>query len=205
MKIVELDQSTPEWLKWREQGIGASEASAVMGDSPWQTPRELAEVKLGMRVVEESEAMSRGKRLEPEARAMYMNITGIEVRPVCIVHPKYNWLRASLDGLSLDGTVALEIKCPGKWPHFNTCKHNVVPKYYYSQLQHQFMASGGKIKRIDYFSYRPDDQTVKPCWLIKVYPDKEYQDKLFRHEKVFWAELEKVKGVGVDLTKPRED
>ena len=203
MKVVELDQNSPEWLKWREQGIGASEAGAVLGENPFCTPRELAEIKLGMRVVEENEAMSRGKRLEPEARAMYQNLTGIEVRPVCIVHPKHSWLRASLDGLSLDGKIALEIKCPGKWPHFNTCKRNKVPSYYFAQIQHQFMAGAGKIKRIDYFSYRPDDPDCKPCWKIPVFPDKEYQDDLFAREKAFWDELERVKSI--DLTKPRED
>jgi len=35
MKVVDLEQGTPQWLAWRRAGIGASEAPVIMGLSPW--------------------------------------------------------------------------------------------------------------------------------------------------------------------------
>ena len=33
--FLNLDQKTQEWLIWRAQGIGASDAPIIMGVSPW--------------------------------------------------------------------------------------------------------------------------------------------------------------------------
>jgi hypothetical protein len=44
--------------------------------------------------------MALGTKLEPEARKLYNAETGKDVRPVCVQSSKYEWLRASLDGLS---------------------------------------------------------------------------------------------------------
>ena len=200
MKIVELEQSTPEWLAWRQQGIGASDACSLMGDG-YGSPEELANIKLGRTVVEENEPMRRGKRLEPDARRIYQQVSGIEVRPVCAVHPDHPWLRASLDGLSLDGKTVLEVKCPGYWPHFNALVKRIYPKYYKAQLMHQFLVTGAE--RIHYFSYRPDDPSIAPAAMVEVRPDHRYMELLFRREQAFQAELERMKeGLPPDLTTP---
>src|SRR5581483_972237 len=34
--IVDLRQGTQEWLGWRNQGIGASDAPIIMGENPWK-------------------------------------------------------------------------------------------------------------------------------------------------------------------------
>ena len=43
--IVNLRQNTPKWLEWRGQGIGASDAPAVMGENPWKSADYLLKEK----------------------------------------------------------------------------------------------------------------------------------------------------------------
>src|SRR5690606_2655687 len=38
MVLVDLEQGSPEWLAWRAEGIGASDAATIMGENPYQTP-----------------------------------------------------------------------------------------------------------------------------------------------------------------------
>ncbi len=47
-RIERLKQNTPEWHRWRLQGIGASDAPVVMGDAPFRTRRYLWSVKTGL-------------------------------------------------------------------------------------------------------------------------------------------------------------
>jgi len=38
---VTLDQSGSEWLRWRQGGVGGSDAAVLMGSNPWCKPDEL--------------------------------------------------------------------------------------------------------------------------------------------------------------------
>ena len=70
--IVELKQGSPEWLEWRHNGIGGSDAAAVMGENPWKSARALRREKTAPpRESRKNAAMIRGTRLEPQARANY--------------------------------------------------------------------------------------------------------------------------------------
>ena len=46
-RIERLRQNTPEWHRWRRQGIGASDAPVIMGETPFKTPRTLWSIKTG--------------------------------------------------------------------------------------------------------------------------------------------------------------
>ena len=61
--------------------------------------------------------MKRGIELKPIAREAYIKRTGVKVVPCTIKSTQFSWMRASLDGLSLDGRIAIEIKAPGKADH----------------------------------------------------------------------------------------
>lgn len=37
-RVLTAEPNTPEWLQLRKQGIGASEAAAILGDTAWGTP-----------------------------------------------------------------------------------------------------------------------------------------------------------------------
>jgi len=173
-----LVQGSSEWLEWRKTKVGASDAPIIMDVSPWKTALQLWEEKVGIKSApEESRAMLRGTDMEPEARKAFEDSVGIDMFPQVLTHPDYDWMIASLDGLSLDGTTAVEIKCPGKKAH-DIAKSGKVPDYYYPQLQHQLAVLG--LPFIYYWSYDGSEGA-----LVKVERDGQYISTLIEHESSF--------------------
>lgn len=143
--IVQLVQGSEEWHAHRAKYRNASEASAVMGLNPWMTPYQLWEIKTGRRTQEVTFPMQRGLELEPKARLAYEESTGNIMEPVVMVNGDYS---ASLDGISLDGDLILEVKCPLKGQQSDTWKTaavGMVERHYELQIQHQLMVSGADL------------------------------------------------------------
>lgn len=179
MKLLNLEQNTPEWHAFREGKIGASLAPVIMGVSPWMTPYQLYEEMMGITPKkEENAAMRRGKALEEEARQRFIQQTGVEVVPAVGVHDKFEWLFASFDGICTDNQVIVEIKCPGQEDH-ETAINGKVPEKYYPQLQHQLAVSG--YKQVHYFSY-----TEKSTAMVILPRDEEYILKMIKEEYEFY-------------------
>src|SRR5262245_42846183 len=89
--IVELQQGTPEWREWRHNGIGASDASTIMGENPFKSAAQLLQEKRGLAQDSyQNAAMARGIELEPEARRRYIAKTGRDVRPACLQSTRYD-------------------------------------------------------------------------------------------------------------------
>jgi putative phage-type endonuclease len=190
---VLLSQGTPEWLSWRKNGIGASDAPAIMGENPWKTAAQVLSEKCGQAVeCEPSLAMVRGTELEPEARRAYERRTGRRVRPACLQNAQYEWLRASLDGLSLILDTALEVKC-GESVYRKTAEYGQVPDYYYGQLQHILAVTG--LLSIDFFCYLPG----RPELLVPVARDDAYIERLVIAEYQFWMDVLQARGAGAGI------
>lgn len=65
-QVTSAEPRSAEWLAARREGIGASDIAAVFGESPWVTPRQLWEAKLGIGETKaESQAIKVGTALEP--------------------------------------------------------------------------------------------------------------------------------------------
>jgi len=153
MKIVEnLEQGSPEWHTFRRTHIGASEAPIIMGESPWCSPLQLFNRKLGL-VPEQADnaAMAEGRRLEPIAREAFDKQQGVAYTPIVAVHETYGWCSASFDGYH-DGYAksAVEIKCCGPKDHAIAAS-GAPPKKYLYQLQHQMLVAG--LDSIYYYSF----------------------------------------------------
>jgi putative phage-type endonuclease len=178
--IERLHQNTPEWHRWRMHGIGASDAPVIMGETAFKTPRTLWSIKTG-RTQEASAGLAarRGRELERFARRAYERRTGIQVEPLCLVHGEFEWMRASLDGLSFDGSTLLEIKCPLSPRDRASAQQGRIPSQYYAQLQHQLEVSGAE--RAHYWSFHGTDGV-----LVEIRPDQEYAKKLVAAEVAFW-------------------
>lgn len=154
MRRILLAQGSEAWSRWRDGGLGASDAPAVMRASPWTTPLKLWRQKVGeVRSEPSTYAMRRGIRLEPDARRLYALRTGNDVRPACAEDDARPWLRVSFDGVDLWDTVVCEIKAPNADDHALALTGEVPPKYRW-QLVHQALVSGVTV--IDYVSYNPD-------------------------------------------------
>jgi len=179
--MSELLQGSHAWLNMRQTKIGASDAPAIMGVSPWTTPFQLWEQKLGLREVEMNGAMQRGLDLEEEARFAFEALKGTMVFPCVLFHPEIDFMIASMDGLCLEGKTAVEIKCPGQIDHA-TAKEGKIPEKYYPQLQHQLEVSG--LDKIYYFSYTKDDER-----LIEVKRDQDYIDLMLEAEAEFYQRM----------------
>ena len=75
MSILRLTQGSPEWHEHRRRCRNASETPAVLGVSPWLTPYQLWQQKMGLSEVAVTPAMQHGTDLEPAARAAYERLT----------------------------------------------------------------------------------------------------------------------------------
>jgi putative phage-type endonuclease len=179
--LVDLQQGTSEWLTWRHKGIGASDASTVMGQNRFENPSVLLQQKRGPVILDsfQNEAMARGTQLEPEARKLYIATTGNEVRPVCVQSFRYDWLRASLDGLSTNHDAVVEIKC-GASVYRRVSQSRTIPDYYYGQVQHILAITG--LDSLDFWCYWPDNPPV----LLPIKRNEPYIERLLRKELEFW-------------------
>ena len=99
------EMSHDEWLKTRRFGIGGSEASIVMGVSPFATKRDLYYDKIGTKPVQvepEEEnwvAKAVGNRLEELVAMIFSKKTGLNVYPDkrMYQHPLFPFMKADLD------------------------------------------------------------------------------------------------------------
>ena len=88
-------------------------------------------------------------------------------------------MRASLDGLSFDGSTLVEIKCPLSLRDRESAQEGHVPSKYFAQLQHQLKVSGAE--RAHYWSFDGSDGI-----LVEICLDWEYAERLVEAEIAFW-------------------
>ncbi len=172
-------QNTDEWLEMRKNHIGASDAAVIMEVSPWSTPYQLWEEKVGIRKPRVlNAAMARGNKLEEAAREAFIKRTGIVVFDEVVFHPHYRWMMASLDGIDIERKNIVEIKCPGADDH-DMAIHGFVPPKYYPQLQHQMEVTG--LDQCHYFSFDGERGVI-----VMVNRNQEYIDKMVKKEYEFY-------------------
>jgi len=149
-----LIQGSSEWLSFRKDKIGASDLPAIMGCSPWTTPYQLWQLKTG-RIPDKnvSFAMQRGVHLEPIARSLAESHFKTPLEPLVKIHPN-EWAIASLDAVSIDGDLVVEIKCPGEKWHLETIESKKVPYHYEVQCQWQLFVTD--LDHMYYMSYSED-------------------------------------------------
>jgi putative phage-type endonuclease len=147
-------QRTPEWFKYREQRITASDAATALGEHKYKTcvPERLLIQKCDPTCFpfEDSVACHHGKKYEPIATMVYEHIENVKITEFgCMPHPTVNFLGASPDGICSKSTLdhkfspllgrMLEIKCPFSRPIQIDGKVDggVCPHYYFLQVQLQ--------------------------------------------------------------------
>lgn len=179
MKKVNVDQGSKEWLDWRRTVITGTDCPSIMGTSKYQTAYKCWQRKLGL--VEEqycNAAMARGKKLEPVARDAFIKETGINMTPVVVESTEYDFLGASLDGISECSQALLEIKCGNEKLH-NMAKEGHLPNYYMDQIQHQLLVTDRDL--CYYYSFNGKEGAV-----VEVKKDPEFKDRFLPKAKAFW-------------------
>jgi putative phage-type endonuclease len=182
MTEIQVNQNTPEWHAWRDDGIGASDSYAIMELSPWVTPFQLWQQKLGLLPRPKmNKSMERGRLYEDEARQAYEAEFLTQAPPKCFQHDAYPFLRASLDGLTPNDTI-VEIKVPGT-AGFSAQVFG-VPDHYYCQIQHQLFVADKQ--KAHYWVYSPEQ---KRGLMTEVERNEEFISRLLEAECAFWDKV----------------
>lgn len=178
-----MKQNTQEWIEMRKNYIGASDAPIIMKVSPWRTPFQLWEEKLGVgKKQQENSSMRYGKENEEKARLAYEAHTGNLVTADIIFHPTRSYAMASLDGINMNGDLIVEIKNANQKDH-EMAKSGKVPDKYFPQLQHQLDCLPGAV--LHYWSFYNNEGV-----LVEVERDEEYISQLVLEEGKFWDLVE---------------
>ena len=192
MKILEIEQGSPEWHQARCGLPTAScfdkiiDATGKQSKSRKKYLYQLAGERITGKAEEtyQNGAMLRGKEMEGEARELYELVTGETVQQVglCLADGKFQY-GASPDGLvGEDG--GLEIKCPLIVNAVTYLIDGKLPSDYFQQVQGQLLVTGRKW--VDFLSYYPG---MKPL-LIRILPDPEFQQLLKAELESFCKELD---------------
>jgi putative phage-type endonuclease len=169
------EQRTAEWFATRSNRITASECTKAFSTATFSQRKELIESKLISKPQGNSQpyACIWGTHFEPIAKQIYqeeMNISTIQDL-ACVIHPDYEFLGASPDGLILDGDLKgylLELKCPIS-RSFD--EGSEIPNEYYHQMQMQMECTGlnncvyleTKFKHVSFFEWKEFDKR-KGCY-----------------------------------------
>lgn len=185
--IVNVEQRSPAWHKFRQWKIGASMAPIIMNESPWETPGQLYQRIVEGIEIEVNADILRGVKLEPEALLLLNTRITADFKPCCFECLEYPWAIASTDGWDSK----LEIGCELKAPRRFSKDQSTVPLKYKAQVQHCMMVCG--CQQWIYAEY-----VDKELWHCVVQRDDEYIAKLIEAEKAFHENL-------MSFTKPKTE
>lgn len=203
--VVDLQQGTADWLRWRHDGIGASDAAAILGENPWRSKEALFAEKLAPPRYGFTRPKRPAPRIEPaiadlfgtppppredprsggleaQARRLYIAAHGSQVAPACLVSTQNPWQRASLDGIDLTSARALEIKC-GPATYTEVARTGRVPAHYTAQLQQTLAVTG--FPSIDFWVWHPG----RPPLLVPEWRDEIYIANLTTTGTIFWKSV----------------
>lgn len=191
-----------EWLKARLAGIGASEASAIIGCNPYMNNQELWRIKTGRKKapdISSNAHVAYGHAAEAPIRELFaLDYPQYEVSYGgafdMVFNSEYPWLFATLDGrlverenerrgiLEIKTTEILRSMAREKWK-------DGIPDNYYAQICHQLLATGwdfavlhAQLKRV----WDGEVKTTRQSYFIEraeVQGDLEY---LLEQEINFW-------------------
>lgn len=157
--MTEMDPNTKEWYEHRLNGIGASDAPAIMGVSEYKTKLELWKEKVHriLETDEEREAKeficNKGHTFEAWARPQLEFETGVSWKAAMFEHVNFPFLRATLDGWNPDLMEVWECKFMGKDKFDYLVNEKLstrerIPPCYYDQLMQQAFVTGCKAIRL---------------------------------------------------------
>ncbi|SET23784.1 YqaJ viral recombinase family protein [Thorsellia anophelis] len=189
MKIIDIKPRTADWHQWRSEGIGASESSVILSESPYKTPWQLWAEKCGFifpEPLDNNPNVQRGIRLEPIARAYLEEKFQELLLPLCAQSDNYPFIRASFDGINSKGE-PVEIKCPSQTV-FEEVQHLGInsPTYlhYMIQVQHQLLVSDSKSGWLIFYSQ--DTKANIETLSFKITRDEEIIAKIITAAQSFW-------------------
>ena len=205
---MSLPQTHAEWLSARNAGIGASEAAAVIGLSPWLTNVELWKRKTGRATapdISNNEAVAYGHAAEAPIRELFaLDYPEYEVTYGgafdMVFHPEHPFLLATLDGRLRERDTGrlgvLEIKTTNIvrsmqkekwWGPDGPC----IPDQYFCQVCHQLLVTGWDFAILHSqlkYHYGDDIRTERRTYRIERDEIQSDIDYLKEEEIKFWQD-----------------
>jgi len=184
---MEHSQNTLDWLKWRLEGIGASDAPIIMGKSKFKTKLQLWDEKFNKTINEDDQEntfiQDKGHRFEAWARPGFEFSTGLTWKPATFTHSSFEFLRASLDGWNSQVCEGWECKFMGK-EIFEAMKNESlsfferIPRQYLDQICQQFFVSGAKAIHLTGIIETKDidGQNMKEAYTLKILRDSTIEE-----------------------------
>ena len=196
-----------EWLKARLNGIGASEASAIIGMNPYMSNTDLWKLKTGRTQapdISSNAHVAYGHAAEGPIRELFaLDYPQYEVSyggAFDMVHNQdHPWLFATLDGrlveretgrrgiLEIKTTEILRSMAKEKW-------RDGVPQNYYVQLCHQLLATGwdfavlhAQLKRV----WDGEVKATRQTYFIERADIQDDLDYLLAEEIKFWGYVQR--------------
>lgn len=164
MRYDHITQGSDQWQELRRIYITGTTLGQIMG-TPAARKKAYYEIIAELLTVPEENvpeyenAMQRGTRLEPQARAAYEFHTGKRVSQTGFVtNDSMPLVAQSPDGdvIHADGHMTgVEIKCMGGENHMKCVIENEVPKEYKPQIIQYFVADE-KRTDVDFVAYNPE-------------------------------------------------
>lgn len=194
MKVVQMQQGTPEWHAHRANHFNASDAPAMLGVSPYKTRAQLVrEFATGITPDIDAATQRRfddGHRFEALARPTAEQIIGEELFP-CVGVSDCGTYSASFDGLTMLGDTAFEHKSLND--DLRSCVTDIhagdrLPMLYRVQMEQQAMVSGAERVLFMASKWDSDDNLVEErhCWYV---PDPELRAKVIAGWEQFAADV----------------
>jgi putative phage-type endonuclease len=149
MIVVDFEQRSPGWKKWRSEGVTASDAVTLLGRNPYKTYWRLWAEKSGY--VEEDDLsrnpnVIRGVEHEDDVRMCWEDKHDDIALPLCAEYSQNRVIRASFDGLGSANNPA-EFKCPCESAWISLLmlgRNSELYQLYYPQIQVQMLVADAK-------------------------------------------------------------
>ena len=143
--VSTLNMEKAEWLKYRKQGIGGSDAGAVCGFNPYRTALQVYQDKTTDETEEiDNEAMRQGREFEDYVARRFTEATGKKVRRAnAMFYDEANpFMLADVDRMGGGENAGLECKTASAY-HADKWADGNIPLHYAMQCYH-YMAVTGK-------------------------------------------------------------
>jgi len=186
--------SREDWLQFRKQGIGSSDAAASCGIHPYLSMLELWMIKTGRMNSDIDESLEGysplywGNRLEPMVAKYYQEHTGNKVRRVNAIlqHPDSDkhFMLANLDYAITGSDEAQILECKTAGEHGAKLWKHGVPLYVTCQVQHQLAVTGKTAAHICVLLCGHEAK------IYKVERDERLIESIMEHERLFWQYVE---------------
>ena len=198
-------ETRDQWLVGRySQGIGASEAAAAVGMSPWQSPLDLWKVKSGItppKNLSGNAAVEQGNRMEPILREFYAGMHpeyAVEYHQYDILYQDERpWLFATLDGELIEvdtgrrGILEIKTATPNGKAGWDKWANGNLPQNYYIQTIHQLLVTGFDFVRLFAALFSVNGDITLRGYEIEREDVKEDIEWLLEQETEFWGKVQR--------------